>query len=112
MTGTPTGWAKTWGPMGDGRSKLRRRSHVIEAALRAEYAADTALDGRRVRQAAHFMALAESVLDQVGTDPKATPRRAAILERAALGQLSGLTRRADLARTGTTVRVQRFGKGA
>jgi len=93
---TRTGWAGTWGLPGDGRSKVARRAKTIRAEYLAEYDGGTPLAARRLTKAALYAALAEQVIDTLGTDPKASTRAATRLESAALKLLVNVPRKTPL----------------
>jgi hypothetical protein len=88
--GSATGWAGTWGPMGDGRSKLARLARRIERELLEVYVAATPLAARLVRAAARLSAMSEMTLLGVGQDAKCTRRGASALSAAAEKQLARL----------------------
>lgn len=107
-------WRRTWGPFTDGRSRLSRLAARIEAEILAEYVVGTALERRRVRQAAQLMALSEQTMARLDTDPKSTRRLAAVLARQSEMKLARLTPRATTpAGNGHgTVTVRQFGTKA
>src|SRR2546426_64971 len=100
--GSPTGWAGSWGPMADGRSKVRRLARRIEAELLEGYVVDMPWKARKVRSAARYTALAEATLERLGADPKATRRSAAA--RGPGGGAGGRRRGAAPARAGGEAR--------
>jgi hypothetical protein len=77
--------------MRNARSRLRRLRNTIDAEeLAPLYPVTTALDRRRRRQAALYLALAEQIAEGLGTDPKCTARRLSHLDRMAEQKLAKL----------------------
>jgi hypothetical protein len=109
-------WRGQWGGFEDGNTKSSRLARRIERELLAEYEAVTPLERRRLCGAARMLAMVERVMRTLGTDPKATLRRATSLQREADRQLAALRRR-PTSPTGNghaapAVSVRRFGAPA
>ena len=83
-------WRRTWGPLSDGRSRIRKRVRVIEAEMLAEYQPATSRQCRVVHQAAVLEALCEQTIDTMGEDPKSTRRTLTALMKSASAKLAPL----------------------
>jgi hypothetical protein len=82
---------REWGAMTDRRSRLRSLAVRIEREqLKVQYPDLPDWAWRYRRSAARFLALSEMVIDQIGSDPRATPRKAWALQKAAEVQLRKL----------------------
>ena len=85
-------WRGQWGPMADPHSRLGRLAKRITEDLNMEYDDTRPVAALLIRRAARLLALSESTLDQVGTDPKASRRAASALAAAADRSLDRLER--------------------
>lgn len=85
-------WRRDWGGFDDGHTRLSCLARRIERELHEQYIVASDLDRRRLRMAARYAALAEKIVQTIGVDPKATPRRATALQRVADAQLAALAR--------------------
>jgi hypothetical protein len=82
--------------MADSKSRLHQLALRIEREqIRVQYPDIPAWAWRVARSASRYAACAEMMLDLVGSDPNATPRKASALERAAEMQLKKLQRLID-----------------